>query len=115
MALRYDLRINQGESFRVTIPVLDDAGDPVDVTSMVARGHVRAGQNAADPLYEWSAGAGNLTLDVGIVILEVPAGDSTGWGWRSGLYDLEVTDPATSTTTRLVEGIVYVNPEITRS
>lgn len=114
MTLRYDLRINQGENFRLSIPVLDDNGDPVNVTGMTARGQIRSWDSATTALYEWSSTAGNITVVGTQVILDVPPTTSTIWSWRTGVYDVELVDTGTSITTRLVEGVVVVHPEITR-
>lgn len=113
MTMRYDLRINQGESFRLTIPVLNDSNNPVTVTGMTARGQIRAWDSSAPALYEWSAANGNLVLSITNVIILVPPAASSAWTFRSAQWDLELVDPATSTTTRLVEGLVIVEPEIT--
>lgn len=114
MTLRYDLHLNQGETFRLDIPVLDDAGAPVDITGMTARAQVRARRADTTAVHEWSTTAGNLTLASNNITLNVPAATSAAWAWRLGYWDLELTEPATSTTTRLVEGAVVVSPEITR-
>lgn len=114
MALRFDLRVNQGESFRVTIPVLDENNDPVAVTGMTVRGQIRAWDSAPTALYEWSPTAGNLAVSGSNVFLTVPAAESSAWTFRSGVYDVEIVDPGTSATSRLVEGLVVVYPEITR-
>lgn len=114
MTLRFDLRINQGETFQLSIPVRDTSDNPVDVTGMDARGQIRAQDAAPAVLYEWSDDAGNLVLSTSNVVLLVPAADSTGWTFRTAQYDVELVDPGSSATTRLVEGLVIVHPEITR-
>jgi len=113
LALQYHLRINQGETFRVAIPVLDDNNSPVSLTGMTAVGQIRTHAAAPTTLYEWSTLAGNLSFDTNNVVLEVPAATSSLWTWRTAQYDVELTDED-GVVTRLVEGHVIVHPEITR-
>ena len=113
MTLQYHLRINQGETFQIAIPVLDTNDSPVILTGMTAIGQIRT--HAADPtvLYEWSVGANNLAFDTNNVVLKVPAATSSAWTFRTASYDVELTD-SSGVVTRLVEGHVIVHPEITR-
>jgi hypothetical protein len=113
MALRYDLRINQGETFQLAVPVLDANGSPVSLSGMTARAQVRSYVQSAAPLYEWSTTNGNLAFDGNDVVLTVPASASSAWTFRTGQWSLELVD-TNSDTTLLVEGYVIVHPEITR-
>lgn len=112
MTLRYDLRINQGETFRVSIPVLDADGDPVPLTGLTARGQIRSYAASPTALYEWSTAELNVAFDDSDVVLTVPAADSAAWTFRTAQWDLELDDDGV--VTRLVEGHVIVYPEITR-
>lgn len=110
--LRYDLRIRQGATWSVTVPVLAADGTAVNPTGYTAKAQVRDGYAAATALYEWSATAGNLTLGAEGITLSVPPATSAAWTWRLGRWDLELTAPS-GTVTPLVEGSVIVDPEIT--
>jgi len=114
MTLRYHLRINQGETFQVAIPVLDANGAPVSLSGMTARGQIRT--HAADPtvLHEWTLGNSGIAFDANNVVLKVPATTSAAWTWRTGAYDVELTD-GSGNVTRLVDGHVIVHPEVTRT
>lgn len=113
MALQYHLRINQGETFQLYIPVFDDNNAPLALSGMSATGQIRTHAAAPTPLYAWSTVANNLALYTNNVVLTVPAATSTAWTWRTGQYDVELTD-TNGIVTRLVEGHVIVHPEITR-
>ena len=115
MTLRYDLRLNQGETYRVSIPVLDEDGngDPALLTGTTAKGQIRTHAASPTVLYEWSTANGNLAYDVNNVVLTVPAAASSLWTFRTGRWDLEIFDDA-GFTTRLVDGMVIVHPEVTR-
>jgi hypothetical protein len=112
LTLRYDLRINQGETFRVSIPVLDEDGDPVSLSGMTAVAQAR--DLAADALlHEWTVVNSGIAFDAHKVVLKVPAATSSAWTWRDARYALELTD-GSSNVTRLVEGYVIVHPEVVR-
>jgi hypothetical protein len=113
MSLRFDLRINQGETFKLAIPVLDDDGNPVTLSGMTARGQVRSYATSSTVLYEWSTANGNLAFNANDVVITVPATASTAWTWKTAAYDVELADDA-GAVTRLVEGHVVVHPEVTR-
>jgi hypothetical protein len=113
VTLRFDLRINQGETFQFAIPVLDDDGNPVSLSGFTARGQIRSHAASPTALYEWSATNTNVAFDGNDVVLTVPAASSSLWAFRSGRWDLELVAPDGSVT-RLVEGFVIVHPEVTR-
>jgi hypothetical protein len=108
-ALKYDLVIEQGSTFRRTIPVLNDAGVPIDLTDWTARGQIRRtyGSEVAYDLVPC------LTVADTDVELVIPAADSSEWAWRSGVYDIEIVD-VDGAPTRLLQGTVTVSPEVTR-
>jgi hypothetical protein len=114
VTLRYDLRINQGETFQLSIPVFDSEGDPMPVSGMIARAQVRAYANAPAVLHNWSLTDDNIALVDNNVILKVPAAVSAAWTWRTGRWDVELVDGA-GAVTRLAEGFVIVHPEVSRS
>jgi hypothetical protein len=108
-ALKYDLIVDQGADYAVTFPVLDGAGQPVDVTGWSASGQIRAGYASATVLHTLAP-----TLGSGGLALRIPAATSAAWAFRLGRYDIELVAPD-ATVTRLVEGSVVVRPEITRT
>lgn len=113
MARRFDLRINQGETWRCEIPVRNADGTAKDLTGATVRGQIRVAHSSGAALHTWALIEDNLDLAAGQITLHVPAVVSTDWSWVYGLWDLEMTD-IFGTTTRLVEGVVWVSPEITR-
>lgn len=114
MTLQYHLRINQGETFQVAIPVLDANNSPVALSGMTVRGQIRTHAAAPTVLHEWTLVNSGLAFDVNDVILKVPAATSSAWTWRTATYDLELVD-TDGNVTRLVEGHVIVHPEVTRT
>lgn len=113
MALRFDLRINQGETFQFAIPVYQPGGGDADLTGSTVRGQIRSYAASPVALYEWSSAALNLAFEGNDVVLTVPAAASSAWDWRTGQWSVELTD-VDGNVTRLVEGYVIVHPEVTR-
>lgn len=110
----YDLRIPQGVTWECVIPVLKADGTLLtNLTGYTARAQVRGHFGDPASLHEWSTAAGNLELADGFVTLGVAPSTSSSWPWRFGRWDLEVTDPD-GAVTRIMQGAVFVNPEVTR-
>jgi hypothetical protein len=107
-AIRYDLLVEQGCDYTLTVPVLDDAGQPQTLAGWTVRGQIRAGYSSPTVLHTLA-----LTLSGTAVTLRVPATASAAWTFSLGRYDVELEAPD-GTVTRLVEGSVVVRPEITR-
>lgn len=107
-ALKYDLVIEQGSTYRRTIPVLNDAGVPISLDGWTARGQIRRNYGSPDVAYVLGLTVGDTDVE-----LEIPAEDSSEWPWRSGVYDIEIVD-ADGAPTRLLQGTVTVLPEVTR-
>lgn len=104
----FDLIVDQGSDYELTVPVLDGAGQPLSLASWAAAGQVRASTSSSTILHTLS-----LTTVGTTVVLRIPAAASTAWTWRSGRYDVELTGP-TGDVIRLLEGLVLVRPQVTR-
>lgn len=113
LTLRYDLRINQGETFQLSVPVLESDGDPAVLSDLTVRGQIRSHASSATVLHEWSFDDDNVAFDSNNLVLTVPATASAAWNFRTGQWDVEISDTS-GTTTRLIEGLVIVHPEVTR-
>lgn len=113
MTLRYDLRLNQGETFQLAVPVLDDNGDPVSLSGMSAQGQIRAHAAATVVLHEWTTTNGGIALDANDVVVKLSAAETSAWTFRTGRWSLELAD-SDGVITRLVDGLVIVQPEVVR-
>lgn len=109
-ARRYDLRIEQGSDYRLQIPIVNDEGQPFVVTGWSARGQIRLSLNDEQPVFELYD---HLALGVTTVELLLPAEVTAEWTWRQARYDIELVNPE-GRPTRLLEGHVFVSPEVTR-
>lgn len=117
MAAKINLRIEQGATFRPGAWTWK-AGTPstaVDLTGCTARMHIRASQKAAAILLQLTTENGRITLGdaAGTIQLELDAETTEAITWTTAVYDLEIIHPD-DTVTRLAEGRVRVDPEVTR-
>lgn len=108
-ARSFTLRIEQGSDYQVTVPVLGDGDQPLDVTGWTVRGQIRC---TLDSAVEHDLASG-LEVTGSNVTLSIPAEISSAWAWRQGVYDVELVDPD-GNPTRLLTGHVLVSPEVTR-
>lgn len=119
MALNYDLDIEQGSDYVISIPILDDNGEPVVVTDWNARAQIRRTPTSPIPRLSFNTAAEEQIEGVGLeidgdhVILRIPGTISALWAWSEGAYDIELVDPGGSPR-RFVKGRVYVDRETTR-
>jgi hypothetical protein len=115
-AVTYNTVIDQGADWFINFIYQDPSGQPIDLTDYTAALQVRT-----SPLARTAALT--LTTDEGIIItaeeglIEVHATAEQTAAITNGryAYDLEITAPITSIVTRLVQGVVDVSPQVTRT
>lgn len=105
--------IQQGTTWAMEWTVTDDTDQPLDVTGWGVKSQIRATPEAETVLHEWSNVAGNAVPGNGSVMITVSPATSSAWTWRSGVFDIELTN-LSGQVARLDEGTVEVSPEITR-
>lgn len=115
-AFQLDLRIEQGATFAPEPLQWARAGSPVNLAECTARLQVRHAVDDADVLLELTTENGGIVLDpqAGSIALLIPAEQTEGIEWRSGVYDLEVVQEPTGRVRRLCQGRVTVSPNVTR-
>lgn len=106
------LVIQQGDDRPITWTLADEAGDPINLDGYTARGQVRRRADATAVLHEWSTAAGTAVLTESSVTLKVD--DSESWTWRTGVFDLHMTDPSGRTEVVLPPRPVVLTPTVTR-
>ena len=133
-ALHEDLVIPQGKSWVSPLwALLGENNTGVELGSRVVRAQVRETPRDAQILHEWSTVKGNVqvtnpvtvtltaedgttTVQTVAVALTVKPSESSAWAWRTGFYDVEITNPADPDDVwSVVEtSSVRVDPEVTR-
>ena len=110
MATVANLYIDQGSFYRTFITVSNTDGSVLDLTGYTVASQMRKSYQTSSS-YNFTASISNPTQ--GRVRIELSSEQSRVIPAGKYLYDLEITAP-TGEKTRVVEGIVLINPEITK-
>lgn len=98
------IRVNKGEDFNLTIPVLDATGANIQLIGWSAIAQVRGPGPTSPLLFEWSAAATNMTTTALGAVLAFRSAVTGLWTWSDGEFELDVTNPSGS------RGIVATGP-----
>lgn len=119
----YNFTIEQGTTVDKQITWKDPNGNPINLTGFTARMQIRSSVSSPTILHEFTTENGGITLGgaTGVIHILASATVTAGWSWpanpsqvlASGVYDLELVSP-TGVVTRLIEGTVTLDPEVTR-
>ena len=113
MAEYVELYIDQGSDFSTTVNLNDDSTNlPQNVYGYVVTSSLRRS------LLSPNASA-NLTCTVydapnGEFLITMTAGQTANLRSGSYLFDVKVTDTLGAVTSRLVEGVIFVTPSVTK-
>ena len=109
----YPILILQGATYSITI-TWEVEGIPVDITGYTARLQARTSVAATSTFINLTDGAG-LTLGgvAGTIIVDLTATETAAITETTGVYDLELT-ALTGDITRVLQGSVTINQEVTR-
>ena len=112
MSAKANLLIEQGTDFTTSLTVNDSGGSPVNLTGYTGAGQIRKhySSNTATTIavsFASDRSTGVLTLTVGRSL-------TGNMSYGRYVYDVELTN-SSNTRSRLVEGIVTVTPEVTRT
>jgi hypothetical protein len=115
MAQNYDITIDQGATFSFTFTYKDGAGDRVNLTGYEAKMQIREYHSSASPVLELSTEGGGISLggELGTIDVFATDEDTRDISIDQGVYDIELYAPD-GTTIRLVQGKVFISPEVTR-
>ena len=109
MATKANLYIDQGTSFSTVVTITDNNGDPIDLTGYQGASQIRKTYSSSTS-YPFDVLVGNTS---GTVTLSMSANATANIAGGRYLYDVELTDTG-GLISRVFEGIVTVNPNITR-
>jgi hypothetical protein len=111
MATVYNLAIDQGTTYSVTVTVSDNTGTARDLTAYTGRAQLRksyyTNSNTSFTVSITNPGEGEVTLSL-------TATQTSALKAGRYVYDLELVANATSAVERIIEGIVTVYPEATK-
>jgi hypothetical protein len=110
MAVKANITIDQGTSFETTLDVTDDNGDPINLTGYTGAAQMRKHYTSSNSY----AFVVSINPTAGVVTLTMNAATSGAITAGRYVYDCELTSSATTTISRVLEGIVTVTPQVTR-
>lgn len=111
----FNITINQGATFELTITWKDSAGTAINLTGYTARMQVRETYSSSSTVVSLTNGSG-ITLGgaAGTIAIVISATTTAALTAPfSGVYDLEIVSPA-GVVTRLIQGTATVSAEVTR-
>jgi len=108
MAQKLNLVVDQGTSFFTSFTVNDDGGSPIDFTGYTGTAQMRKYYTSSNSI-SFTVNANNT----GGVTLSLSSNATANLVAGRYVYDVEMVAPA-NTTSRIVEGIVTVTPQVTR-
>jgi len=111
MAAIANLSIDQGASFSSDVTVKDANNNAFNLTGYTAAAKMAKGYASTRTRTTITATiSGDPTT--GVVTLSMTAADTASLDAERYVYDLEITQTSTGTVTRVIEGIITVNPSV---
>jgi len=109
MASTYNLAIDQGSDFFITIVVTDSAGSVRDLTNYTGQAQLRRSY----------ASTSNVAFTVNVaangeVTLALTNASTANLKYGRYVYDTELTNAITGSKERILEGVATIYPEVTR-
>jgi hypothetical protein len=114
-AAQYNLYMEQGATFALSITWKDSSGTPINLGGYSARMQVRRTKDSSTVLLEATTANSRITLGgaLGTIDVVIPATVMEDVTFGCGVYDLEV-ESSGGQVTRLIEGGVSLSKEVTR-
>lgn len=114
MANLYNVTIDQGSDWYLTVTYKNPNGTPINLTGYTAALQLRSLPESPSAVLSLSTGSGiTITGATGVVDIHATATQTRAIDEGTYYYDLEITSPATIVT-RLIQGQAVVSPEVTR-
>jgi len=110
MAARADIIIDQGTTFSTVVTVTDDSGNVIDLTGYTANSQIRKHHTSSSITKTFTIVSGGTN---GQLTLSLPYSNTAAMSAGRYVYDVEVVSGG-DVRSRVVEGVVTVNPEVTR-
>lgn len=122
MAAQYEINIDQGANFLITLTVKDEVGAPIDLTGFTFRGKIKKSFSDSSSVVDFSFNLLNQVTDTGKVEVSltdvqtasIPApAQGVSRTLTKYVYDIESVS-AGGFVRRWLEGDVLVSPEVTK-
>ena len=113
MAARANLQIDKGATFSSDVTVTDTDGTAFDLTGYTAAAKMAKGYASTQTRVIITASINNDPT-TGIITLSLTADQTKALDAPARyVYDVEITKTSDSTITRVIEGLITVNPDVT--
>lgn len=115
-AVHHDIVVEQGSKFVLPIQALNPDRTVFDLTGYSGRMQVRSNIDDTNILVDASTSNGRISINApgGVVTVTIGADITTGYTWKTGVYDLEVFTSDPANVIRLAEGFATLSLEVTR-
>lgn len=112
MAAYLELTIDQGTTFESEIELTDNYGDSINVANSVISGQIKKSYYSINPTETIQV----IPVDAanGIVTLYMHYANTSNIKPGRYVYDVAFLNQTTDKRDRLIEGIVVINPQVTR-
>ena len=110
MATKANIVVDQGATFTTSISIVDDTDTPFNLTGHTGAAQLRKHFSSTNA----TSFAVSLEGANGVISLSLTSGQTANLAGGRYVYDVEITNTSTNTVSRVVEGIVNVNPNVTR-
>ena len=112
MASVSNLFVDQGSDYSNIITIASSTGAALDLTNYTVKSQMRKSYGSS---VAFNFNATIYDAATGKIRLQLTAAAASAIPAGRYLYDIEITNTATSAKTRVLEGIVVVTPEITQT
>ena len=112
MATTANLFVDSGSDYSNIITIASSTGSALDLTNYTVKSQMRKSYGSST-YYDFTASVYDAVT--GKIRLQITAANTSLIPAGRYLYDIEITNTNTSAKTRVLEGIVVVTPEITKT
>jgi hypothetical protein len=109
MATKANLVIDQGSTFSTDLTLLDEYGDGLVLNGYTANSQIRKWYTSATPAATFLT---IINTTSSVITLTLTSNQTSNLVAGRYVYDVEINDGAS--TSRIVEGIITVTPQVTR-
>ena len=112
---RLDMSCSQGATFKYVVRLLDENGQPVNLTGYTAAMHVRATQKSPTTIIQLSNTIGGISIDplAGVLELRISPTRTAALPASKAAYDLKLTAPGGTDAFFVLEGAFVIKGKVT--
>ena len=117
MATTANLYVDQGTTFSTIVDLENQDGTPLNLTGYTVAGQMRKSYQSSTAVSFTATVFGDLQAGdavKGQIRLQLAAATTVGMRAGRYIYDVEITNTQSGEKYRVLEGIVILNPEITK-